>query len=643
MPQPDGLETCGLGLICLEEWSVMSDYLLLIALGPVQDFIMTARRTRDLWFGSYLLSECSKATAKALKVEGAALIFPNPSNLDIDLEPNQPYGLGVVNNVLVQVVSDENGIIDLTEKAEKAAKSQITILFERILKRLKKHDFNNRIDEVTAREQLDDLLEFQWVAVPIIEGNYTQAREKVSELLAARKATRDFKAVTWIANDGVGERPKSSLDGVREAVTEGLTPRTRRINGLREPENLCGVGVLKRMGARRLLVDDEAIDRFFSTSHVAALPLIRRITKEHVAAVTAYIDALKTIEPNIELGWVPGETREGFKNYDGHILFESRLKEYMISEKGTEKEKTAEIDEKLKQASEALRTFFATTQLPLPMPYYALFHADGDRMGEAISSPNLEEQFKEKGHLERHKALSAKLSEFAGSVREVVERHWGSLVFSGGDDVLAFIPLDTAINCVQELAERFKDSLQDFKNKDGKAPTLSGGLVIAHHLDPLSETLQLARNGEKIAKSIKGKHALAITLCKRSGADRTIKGRFTDETGQPDFTKRMSFFIDLHRTDSIPDGAAYELQKLARDLSDTTLEAAKRKEATRILKRKRAKSGTKAIDNNFLQQLETYLTNNSLENIAQEIIVAKIFAQATDISQGKIQLPEVTP
>lgn len=38
-------------------------YLLSISIGPVQDFIATARRSRDLWFGSWLLSELSNSKA----------------------------------------------------------------------------------------------------------------------------------------------------------------------------------------------------------------------------------------------------------------------------------------------------------------------------------------------------------------------------------------------------------------------------------------------------------------------------------------------------------------------------------------------------------------------------------------------------
>ncbi len=54
----------------------MTAHLLVIALGPVQDFISAARRTRDLWFGSYLLSEISKAAARAVRKAGGELIFP---------------------------------------------------------------------------------------------------------------------------------------------------------------------------------------------------------------------------------------------------------------------------------------------------------------------------------------------------------------------------------------------------------------------------------------------------------------------------------------------------------------------------------------------------------------------------------------
>ena len=44
----------------------MSGHLLLVTIGPVQEFIAQARRTRDLWYGSHLLSELARAGARAL-------------------------------------------------------------------------------------------------------------------------------------------------------------------------------------------------------------------------------------------------------------------------------------------------------------------------------------------------------------------------------------------------------------------------------------------------------------------------------------------------------------------------------------------------------------------------------------------------
>jgi CRISPR-associated protein Cmr2 len=38
----------------------MTSHLLQLSVGPVQELIAAAQRTRDLWFGSFLLSEISK-------------------------------------------------------------------------------------------------------------------------------------------------------------------------------------------------------------------------------------------------------------------------------------------------------------------------------------------------------------------------------------------------------------------------------------------------------------------------------------------------------------------------------------------------------------------------------------------------------
>lgn len=54
--------------------------LLSISIGPVQDFIASARRSRDLWFGSHLLSELSKVAAKTIVNQKGEIIFPSNLN-----------------------------------------------------------------------------------------------------------------------------------------------------------------------------------------------------------------------------------------------------------------------------------------------------------------------------------------------------------------------------------------------------------------------------------------------------------------------------------------------------------------------------------------------------------------------------------
>jgi CRISPR-associated protein Cmr2 len=65
----------------------MSQHLFLFTIGPVQSFIAQARKTQDLYAGSRLLSELSKAAADAIKAKGGKVIFP--SNTEGESLPNR--------------------------------------------------------------------------------------------------------------------------------------------------------------------------------------------------------------------------------------------------------------------------------------------------------------------------------------------------------------------------------------------------------------------------------------------------------------------------------------------------------------------------------------------------------------------------
>src|SRR5438132_13520510 len=89
-------------------------HLLAISVGPVQEFIAPERRTRDVWFGSYLLSEISKAVAKSVRDGGGKLIFPHP---DSDLVPDSK--VNIANVVLAELLAASPN--EVVAKAKEAA------------------------------------------------------------------------------------------------------------------------------------------------------------------------------------------------------------------------------------------------------------------------------------------------------------------------------------------------------------------------------------------------------------------------------------------------------------------------------------------------------------------------------------------
>ena len=91
-------------------------HLLLVTIGPIQEFIAQARRTRDLWFGSHALSELSRAAARAIADREGSLIFPALQAGDNELSPCdtpvRPHGrspVSIANKILAAV--NEPGVV----------------------------------------------------------------------------------------------------------------------------------------------------------------------------------------------------------------------------------------------------------------------------------------------------------------------------------------------------------------------------------------------------------------------------------------------------------------------------------------------------------------------------------------------------
>lgn len=106
----------------------MLKYVVIFSIGPVQTFIASARRSRELWSGSWLLSELAKACAKSLNDLGdtkAQLIFPHvDKNNQADLEENSDFSVGNKVQVVLTVDSVDE-LKDIIDNAKESVKNAL--------------------------------------------------------------------------------------------------------------------------------------------------------------------------------------------------------------------------------------------------------------------------------------------------------------------------------------------------------------------------------------------------------------------------------------------------------------------------------------------------------------------------------------
>ena len=589
------------------------EYLIAITLGPVQEFIASARRFRDFFAGSRLLSEAAaRAALSVAKAIGPQnLIFPAPESL----EELKTLGEAGIPNVLLAKVPSGFDPIQLGEEALEAAKAYLKEKAEEAFGPYREH---LRFQE--ALEQVEDLLEGYYAYLPL-QGGYAETRRRLMALLAARKTTRDFRPVSWGA-----PLYKSSLDGARESVLafRGNEARLRLRLGLREGEHLSGPDLLKRLW--------EA-PPFLSATHAAALPFwqgvkargAQRVLEEALGEVANLMDKEDRGVPVREARH-PVLRNTPFARFDVRLLYETHLEEFpsLAEDPG----RLEEARRRLSRLWEELRK--RKVKAP-PGTYYALLLGDGDRMGKTIDQQDSPEV---------HRALSRRQAlEFAQEVGKIVAEHQGGLIYSGGDDVLAVLPLHTALRAAWALAQRFQEVMAPY-GQGGEAPSLSVGMAIVHHLEHLQDALELVRRTEKVAKEgLPGgkeeerKNALAVAYSPRSGSELTVRGRW-DEA--PRLTPRLYRHADLLRTDAVPAKAAYELWALLQEAEEFRLsEEALLAEARRIL-------GRKAMEKAYQEELGLRLGGKTgVRRLTQELLLAQPLAEALEQAAVPVESLEV--
>jgi CRISPR-associated protein Cmr2 len=481
----------------------MTAHLLLITLGPVQEFIAQARRTRDHWYGSHLLSELARAAARELADSGAKLIFPALARGDPELQqcfaPLRPSGkppLNVANKVVAEVPAD----VDPKELAQTTREAVMRLWREDIAAPVKRRCAGLLAPGIDAvwDEQIDTFIEFTAAWAPL--DDYTSARSQVEAAVAARKSLRDF--APWTRQRG--DAPKSSLDGARETVLADPEHRDRslvRKYFIASGEQLDAVGLVKRTGGEP--------GQFVPVINVAFASWVELASR----TATTKLQALKRACQALDLAPIKRHDLPCAVPFpfDGSVFLPSRWKA-VFEEQGLDGDPLAWGNQYVRPLLQALEE---------PYPYVACLVADGDRMGRAIDcllSPEI------------HRAFSEALSGFANAARSIVEQdHRGVLIYSGGDDVLAFLPVPEALACADELRRRFRNVVAGACSDlpAGERPTLSVGVGVGHVLESMGDLLALGREAEALAK--RDRNSLGAIVDKRSGERRRWSERWNQD------------------------------------------------------------------------------------------------------------------
>ncbi|MDR3020658.1 MAG: type III-B CRISPR-associated protein Cas10/Cmr2 [Treponema sp.] len=586
----------------------MTRYLFQASIGPVQDFIKSARRTRDLWFGSIMLSEISKAVARDIKESGGELIFPHSDNLDSDLKYGSKFNVA---NVILAEYDNEETVKTASAKAKEAAENQWLSFVDEAYEIVK----NYVIKDLWDCQKKKGVIEFYSAWYPYddsSEAGYKNARQQVKRLIDARKNLRDFEQ--WDGKQGI---PKSSLDGLRESVLiDNKKPIITKLFKKKEGESLDLVGCVKRCSGGKT--------SFPSVVDIAVNPWLRRLAKDQYGL--NMIEEIKSLCSTLDEKNIISRTEKNIFPYECHALLPSRYKEIIQEAEKTGKYKPhelAEIKATFKNIEEIISKMKKIHQFEAP--YLAILSADGDKMGKAISKLKTPDQ---------HREFSKRLSSFAKNAHNIVNNdHYGACIYTGGDDVFALLPVDEAVQCARALYDLFASLWEEGTEK----PTLSVGIAIVHTLEDLELMREFAEKAEKLAKKgIKEckdenndteRNALAITVRARGNAEIHVREKWSNHQASKPIDKRLQFWMERYARKEIPVRFAYELRKIAdfyKEWSDDTISDAMKMDVLNTFKRKDIKLSED--DKKFVKEhIESQIKDSykSIIELSNELIIAQ--------------------
>lgn len=264
--------------------------------------------------------------------------------------------------------------------------------------------------------------------------------------------------------------------------------------------------------------------------------------------------------------------------------------------------------------------------------YYGFLLMDGDKMGDLINGESVEASWNDVINVKNkastvfakddfakkertinpalHAMISDSLNNFARyGVQPIVTKYKGKLIYAGGDDVCAIMPLSTVLQAADEIRKVYQFSFAEVRSngstsiedmnssmqkivmhlghsekQDETKISLSGAIIIAHHKTPLKEVISQAHAVlDGVAKEKSGRNSLAIRLDKRSGGTRDMwfkweeGNKFSDKT---ELKCKSSFeeIIKIAQKKELSSSLLYKIEALKSSIEPLSNDIEKNKE-----------------------------------------------------------------
>lgn len=510
-------------------------------LGPVQGFVAQARRTRDFWAGSFILSWLSSVAIAAIQKQGGNIQFPVPDPVYL----RTLYGTADMKDAWPQQGSIPNRFMATTatvagdfrpEWVSQAVKAAWRGLAEAVWQ----GDLAGYAGEPTRQiweRQIENFWEISWVLSDGSQpGLLDQRKNWRNPVLPAEPGHKCMMMDGWQELSGVTATNMQPVNSFWKQLSEqGQTGIASDLGG-EGLEHLCAMAYVKRRFSRYFakvkvslpgtggeIHGWEVPSAVPSVAFLAAAPWLARVIDKvpqafkrfHEAAIglvgateAAHVGAGSAGQSGFEIDIAcvrqAAERVPDFKRVwaglDGQVYFDSALENH-------QRVFGPNLGREARAVSAELSKLVKAADLGRPSPYYAILLMDGDQLGKHMGDPA------------KQTPISQALNRFTSRAGDIVREHNGFLIYAGGDDVLALLSLDNALPAAAALQKDYAEAFAA-QSWPGEAvrSTLSGAIEFVHFRTPLTRVLTDAHKLlDKVAKDQTGRNAIAVRVWKPSG------------------------------------------------------------------------------------------------------------------------------